>query len=235
MLSMETNERVTQLENEVKILKNEIQAVLLDLRDKYLEAENPFNESTPPGGPVQQQIIIDRAPATSEGKRPAEQAKAVTPEPKAVIRDDIPKSEEPAAATAKKESKPDTTHEEVNWARRTEAEQFPVRPSKARDVNHNINLVTIGGLASWADESVRKLGRQRTETILDIAEVMGLLPPDLGRIVTKLINIEADEHAEALPVRSYLDSLLMLTSLLGKDNRTEEALLSIIPREDSHR
>jgi len=38
---METNEKLAQLENEIKVLKNEVQAVLLDLRDKYLEAENP--------------------------------------------------------------------------------------------------------------------------------------------------------------------------------------------------
>ena len=225
---METNERVTQLENEVKILKNEVQAVLLDLRDKYLEAENPFNQSASPAAPVPQQIIIDRPPTAPEA-RPTQEQKTTTPE-------EVHKNEqEPAAVVNKKESKPEIAHEEVTRARQVEGDLRHTRPQKTHDTDHNINLVTIGGLASWADESVRKLGRQRTETILDVAETMGLLPPDLGRIIAKLINIESDGHTEAMPVRDYLDSLLMLTTLLGKDNRTEEALLAMLPVEDNHR
>jgi hypothetical protein len=225
---METNERVTQLENEIKILKNEVQAVLLDLRDKYLESENPFNESASPPAQSPQQIIINQPPAGSDNK------KAV--EPKAAIPEEVHKNEqEPPTVVYKKESKPEIAHEEVTRARQVEGDLHHNKPLKTHDTSHDFNLVTIGGLASWADESVRKLGRQRTETILDVAETMGLLPPDLGRIITKLISIESDGHTEVMPVRDYLDSLLMLTTLLGKDNRTEEALLAMLPGEDSHR
>ncbi len=40
---MELNDKVTQLEDEIKILKNEVQAVLLDLRESFLNNINPFN------------------------------------------------------------------------------------------------------------------------------------------------------------------------------------------------
>ena len=40
---MELNDKVTQLEDEIKILKNEVQAVLLDLRESFLNNVNPFN------------------------------------------------------------------------------------------------------------------------------------------------------------------------------------------------
>lgn len=40
---MELNDKVTQLEDEIKILKNEVQSVLLDLRDSFLNNVNPFN------------------------------------------------------------------------------------------------------------------------------------------------------------------------------------------------
>ena len=39
---METSDKITQLENEIKVLKNEVQAVLLDIRENVLNAENPF-------------------------------------------------------------------------------------------------------------------------------------------------------------------------------------------------
>jgi archaellum component FlaD/FlaE len=43
---MELNDKVTQLEDEIKILKNEVQAVLLDLRESFLSNINPFSPST---------------------------------------------------------------------------------------------------------------------------------------------------------------------------------------------
>jgi hypothetical protein len=35
--------RLARLESNYQIVKSELQAILLDLREKYLEAENPFN------------------------------------------------------------------------------------------------------------------------------------------------------------------------------------------------
>ncbi|MBN2238710.1 MAG: hypothetical protein JW712_02965 [Dehalococcoidales bacterium] len=43
---MDLNDKVTQLEDEIKILKNEVQAVLLDLRESFLNNINPFNPNT---------------------------------------------------------------------------------------------------------------------------------------------------------------------------------------------
>jgi len=40
---MEVTETVKRLDDDVKIIKNEIQAILLDIREAYLNRENPFN------------------------------------------------------------------------------------------------------------------------------------------------------------------------------------------------
>jgi hypothetical protein len=50
-----SNEKITRLENEIKVLKNEVQAVLLDLRESYLNMENPFNAVA---GPAAIQPIV---------------------------------------------------------------------------------------------------------------------------------------------------------------------------------
>jgi hypothetical protein len=42
---MDLNSKVTQLEDEIKVLKKEIQTVLLDLRENMLNRENPFSRS----------------------------------------------------------------------------------------------------------------------------------------------------------------------------------------------
>ena len=60
---MELNEKVTQLEDEIKILKNEVQAVLLDLRESYLNLENPVSREM---APLPEQHIVVSAPATQQ-------------------------------------------------------------------------------------------------------------------------------------------------------------------------
>ena len=59
---MELNDKVTQLEDEIKILKNEIQAVLLDLREGYLNNKNPFNAGENPQGNVPPAVPVQPAP-----------------------------------------------------------------------------------------------------------------------------------------------------------------------------
>ncbi len=77
---MELNDKVTQLEDEIKILKNEVQAVLLDLRESYLNNENPFN---PNMQPMASQPIIINQPAPD----PAPPEPSAVPEP---VPDSVP-------------------------------------------------------------------------------------------------------------------------------------------------
>jgi hypothetical protein len=41
--------RLARLESDFAIVKKELQTILLDLREKYLDAENPFNAPDAPG------------------------------------------------------------------------------------------------------------------------------------------------------------------------------------------
>jgi len=219
---METNDRIAQLESEIKVLKNEVQAVLLDLRDKYLEAENPFNAPHPQA--AAQTIVIDRQGAAVEAQASVEPPAARAQKEK---RDRAP---EPTGVSDgdEAEAPPEVAGGEVTRAGQLEGDCLHARHQCTRDSGRQIGLVTIGGLANWADESVRKLGRQRTQSILDFSEMMGLLPPDMKHIMTKLISVEGDGDAEALSPRDYLGSLVRITTLLGRDNQTEEALLSMV-------
>lgn len=60
----DVTDKVAQLEDEVKILKNEIQAVLLDLRESYLNLENPISRELPP---FPEQHVVVSSPL-SEGR-----------------------------------------------------------------------------------------------------------------------------------------------------------------------
>ena len=252
---MKTDERmadkISHLESDIKILKNEVQAVLLDLRDKYLEANNPFNTPSAPTTP--QQVIVLQAPAANgarsdtelhsgsvekEGKdkieKPAgglEAGKETHPE--TVKKEGNANIEEPAGGSeAGKETHPETAREEVQQAQMPEEVSRNTRPRRDHIPDRDINMISIGALVNWAEESVKKLGLQKTEAILEVAEMMGLLSPELKQIVTKLINTDSDGNSQSVSARVFLDSLVKITTLLGKDNQIEAALLSILSGKD---
>ncbi len=230
---MELNDRVTRLEDEIKILKNEVQAVLLDLRESCLNRENPFN---PGASPVTSQPIIINQPAPVAHKQPpiAKEnqgnklagVEELANEPEPVYKQELTAGEE-------------TAHEEVKRARRPEIE--PGSRFKSREITDGpdgkVDLATIAGLAQWVAETAKRLGRERTEATLDISEMMGHLAPDLKNILVKFINLTPDGYSDSgkVTTRDYLASLIELDSLLGKDNKSEVALLSILCQENDHR
>ena len=92
--------------------------------------------------------------------------------------------------------------------------------------NIKLDLVAVAALTSWVEESTKKIGRERTEAVLDISEAMGNVHSDLRPILVKLIGLAPQSSVESTPrSRDYIDSLIKLNSLLGNDNREEISLL----------
>jgi hypothetical protein len=73
-----------------------------------------------------------------------------------------------------------------------------------------IDTVNVAGLAGWAEESTRQLGRERTGTLLDIAEKMGYLPPQIKRILFDVINAEEGGNSGNIVARDYLDAMVKI-------------------------
>ena len=220
-------ERIAHLEGDIKVLKNEVQAVLVDLRDKYQESGNPLNAPSAPATP--QQVLVVQGPAANDARSDTELHRD------SVEKEEKNKIEEPTGVSdAGKETHPETARQDAIGAQIPEEAPTNLKPQRKQIPARDINMIAIGGLVSWAEESVKKLGLQKTEAILDVAEMMGLLSPQLKQILTKLINIDGDGNSQSVSARVFLDSLVKITTLLGKDNQTEAALLSILSGEDDH-
>ncbi len=258
---MELNDRVTELEDEIKVLKNEVQAVLLDLRDTCLDRENPFNPNMSPM--MSQPIIINQPPPIVEKepeKEAAEEAEDLIPEesegnelarveepasePELVYQggEELANEPEPvykAEAVYKQEltAADETAPEEVKRAWRPEIGPGP--SFKSREVtagsNGKVDLATIDGLAQWVAETVKRLGRDRTEAIIDISEMMGHMAPELKNVLVKFISPTEDGYSGKVTTRDYLASLIDLDSLLGRDNKSELAMLYILCQENDDR
>ncbi len=244
---MELNDRVTQLEDEIKILKNEVQAVLLDLRESYLNRENPFAPNMSPMS-IPSIIINQPLPMAREEEKPQGMIPGENQENELLGAEELTNKPEPAAEPEpiykeepgyKQEltASEETAHEEVTRAWRPEIE--PGSHFKSRETTDGpdgkVDLATMAGLAQWVAETVKRLGRERTEVIIDISEMMGHLAPDLKNILVKFINPIPDEYSGKVTTRDYLASIIELDSLLGRDNKSEVALLYMLCQEDDHR
>jgi len=200
---MELNDRVEQLEHEMTILKNEIQAVLLDLRESYLARENPFEDQTP-----EDMAAKDGIESESTGESPTDERD-----------DDCDNSEFIAEEIAQ---------EEVKRARRPEvkSKSGPLQLSKIASENTSLAMVTA--LTHWVAESTNQLGQEGAKAVVEISELMGNMPRDTKSILFKLISLRPSEHSGEITTRTYLSCLLKLTDLLGKCNKIEATLISLV-------
>jgi hypothetical protein len=196
---VELDTKVTKLEDEIKILKSEVQAVLLDLREYHLNNENPFGlgDAAPPQMAAQPIIINQPAPAAQEPpaaddkqedttlqeERESEPAAVKKPDTRAESED---RQGEPAgikepATRAEPTDKAELiaeeiAREEVKMVPSTEIEPVTqVKPGKAAGYNGKTSLATIAGMAQWVAESTKRLGQERVKVILEISEMMGHL------------------------------------------------------------
>jgi hypothetical protein len=218
-----SNDKISKLESEIKVLKNEVQAVLLDLRESYLNVQNPFNSAAGPAASVQPIVINQQAPAQNSGPEP--RSKEDPKEERTTANQDSRDDLLPIA-----QSRPQPEPKEPKLEPRWHAELEPISKPK-------LDLVTVAGLTGWVEESTKKMGRERAEAVLDISEVMGYVTAELKPIILKLIALAPPAPAESSPrTRDYIDSLIQINSLLGKDNREETALLllSLVSGEKNH-
>lgn len=244
---MDLNDRLTRMENELKILKNEVQAVLLDLRESYLNHENPFNAGA--SSSTNQPIVINQPSQNRPSPAAAEEQHAKTPskeqkgEPSTEPKSENKEFKEQAGKTEpsyKQEesiASKETAREEVKRALRSEIEPEALRkPRETADNNGDkTDLVTIAGLTKWVGQSVKRLGRERSEAVLDIAEITGHMPLNIKQALIKLINLTSEGHSGEVTTRDYMMSLTELDNVMSRGSKPEATLLSIMLQEDEHR
>lgn len=251
---MAEKDRVNQLEDELKVLKNELQAVLLDIRESYLSRENPFTpdvSAIPIVPAIATVVAAQQGPPPSTGKKtPGEDQQDELPNTEvpeahevvsAVEEKKQPGAEKPAV---ERESSGEEESDVGREAARVEVKEAsrpnvqPVSQSQPRksdngsDGDGKVDLVTIAGLTQWAMDTVKRLGREKTETILEISEIAGLLTPEVKHVLTKFADRTSDDYDGSATTQDYITTLIELERLLGRNNRSEEmALLSIICQE----
>jgi hypothetical protein len=95
--------------------------------------------------------------------------------------------------------------------------------------NPKFDLVVIAGLTQWIDQATAKLGKERTEALVEMSCTMGRTPEHLKEVLIKMARLSPHEsNGQPLKASDYLSILAQLENLLGESEIKDHALLSIL-------
>jgi hypothetical protein len=295
---MNEEQRIKVLEEELKVLKNEVKTVLLDLREQYLNIQNPFNNSmaantggpqlgiNPENGNGADSSIKDEPSNTDlleedevdeEDEITSEDDDTEFNSPVTEIgidnfaggptSDDSSFNDEfdssgpqfggletsaisgPDTDNGSASSRPESRTEPVLTPYEYDKEQeddideepeiIEVKPAPTKNGkqktlslptgNPKFDLVVIAGLTQWIDQATAKLGKERTEALVEMSCTMGRTPEHLKEVLIKMARLSPHEsNGQPLKASDYLSILAQLENLLGESEIKDHALLSIL-------
>ena len=222
-------QRINALEEELKVLKSQIQAVLLDIKE-YLATGNGRAYSPP-----------------TEASRPAEPSPA---EPNPAEPSPAGSYAEPAGGQA---HRPEAGFVGTDLGSGAAEQPEPdIRPRKAQppDVaktvavgegseSEVVDLLTISVLTQWLSRAIAAVGRNQTGKLVEIYVITGNLPPRLKEAMLLLVDLYGDgSQDEDTPVTEYVSAttsiqlLIELDSLLRyRSGALESVVLSMLLNE----
>lgn len=299
--NMNEEQRIKLMEEELKILKNEVKTILLDIREQYLNIQNPFNfnmvANTPPAGanPEQKEKDTEAPPeeidlagdiALASADSGMEDAGLSFGKPFADLsgNSDIPgmapagfMSEAPGAGPSSdsgpsagpgpssemsgpddfsdddEDEQPQKSRNSRGKKKAQDTESDPddeeseygdllvntksVTPKNGKKKNSNVlmsgtraDLVVIAGLTQWVDQATLKLGKDRTEVLVEMSNAMGRIPDNIKDVLIRMVRISRYESdsTQSPNATDYLATLAQLESLISGEQIRDNALLSVL-------
>jgi hypothetical protein len=253
------------LEDELKVLKNELREVLMDLREQYLNMQDPFNSATTFNSDSAPRVITaekrdkqerpevgwsennpglgvaaDRMSGTNlagqikeeEADRPnlgAEMRGAQNAELTTADLHQRSAANTGVQSERKSETRPDDKSEEEQPPKSSASRSRRKIGRNFNEDNDKADIVVIAGLTHWIDQATAKLGKERTEALVEMSSAIGRLPSDLKDALIRLARLSHHEsNGESPAAGDYLAILAQLDNLVDGSKLQENALLSIL-------
>lgn len=224
-MSLET--RVETLEHEFKILKNEIERTLLEIQNQVLVHYYPTlraEDATPPKDllPLLESAFTEAEEETAElsMNRPAEEAAtAPLPKTKEVSLTEIKRKPKQVPSLSTRESP--SIKQAVALAKGTGT---PVKVQEPPWPEETIEQALLPPLAKWVNESVEKIGKELTQTMLESSADAEQISPEIMNMLLQFITLCDEENPpEAVTTKELMDVLLKLDRMLGQVARLLES------------
>jgi hypothetical protein len=99
--------------------------------------------------------------------------------------------------------------------------------------NGGMDLTTIAMLARWVSNGIRRVGRKRMQSIVEMYQMTGNLSPKAREVIVRLVRMsDSEDPKEAVPMTACIPVLMQLNTILGgrqqRGGGLDPALLSIL-------
>ena len=246
---MVQDQKIQQLEDEVRLLKNEIKHVLTDIQEYVLDARNPFNAAIAVEVP-NLGVVINQPAAPHEGPALPQDGDARAEEDERVNgRATSGLVGESSEGSAPPEDPPFLVGSPTESAVRDEpgggliqrhADSSPQvnleRPIASVEATQPAEtgpteLATVIALSEWVRSAAAKIGVKRTKTILEICGPAGYITPESREVLrglTELVSTRKGGPQPSADMRTCMVFLAQLCNILSPEGRQEDRLLSLI-------
>ena len=239
---MAVEERVRDLESEVKVLKNEIQAVLLNIQDQVLTYyATPF---TPDLGDYHSDDDVAAGGGSSDGPGAGDPSYS-TWEGALTVVDRLEEGQ--GGASVPDKSVTDLEPEELpmqrdegdslvdivrSWTGTTQEVEPAPRQSQEEwleSLEGDVNLALLAKLATWANAAVKRMGGKRAKAILETYVMTGLISSNVARLLEVFVTFDGrGRPAGKLATRDVLTTLMNLDKILGRKVDATAVALSLL-------
>jgi hypothetical protein len=225
--------KLQNLEREVDLIKTSIKRLLMDIRERMNELENPFNLEV--SGSASVGVPATPSPAVTE----AEEARKTALEAREAALVDresrLDTAKEKNEAAAKKESNPEPVTPPQDESRKMLDEQMlalfrsqvvipqkpvPVQQPAPEPAVEKLRLQKVYKLFKWTQQSVKKIGHDRLEIILESYRAMGYISKescDEIREISRLMPANLGEEHEVGP-DEFVSELYSLNRILAPND-----------------
>lgn len=186
--------QLLQLKEEVDLIKKSIKKLLIDIRDRMNELENPFI--------IAAQIQEGSVPAPVRGETPA--ANAPAPADPAAPETAVPAQVPPVPAAASPHSPSPLSVESIQRQLSSDEHlllsiQEKLEGQKKTEVQENekLRLQKVHKLFEWTSRMVRKYGHDRLEIMIESYATMGYVSGDACAQIREIARLMPDSIGES--------------------------------------
>jgi hypothetical protein len=212
--------RVATLEDEGKIVKGEVKQILTEIRSAILVRDNPFDSDGALSRSAPPLSIVASQPLPAVEPPAPVPIPAPRPETPVSQRVEPPRIEDAPAAVDTRAREPIPLRPATE-APPPRAGVVAVSPAE----QPQWSLLTIAGLAAWAEEAMSRLGALRLEILLDLCEAAGHLTPEARVALARVTELDIREPERTPSNNETVTILRQLDALVSDDEDNDSSRL----------
>jgi archaellum component FlaD/FlaE len=222
--------RMQRLQDDVDLIKKSIKKLLIDIRDRMNELENPFVfGSQIPGEPAQnaRKESVEEKKESDPVKEPEPEVPAPQVQPP---QPPVPRVDPPApmlSMAAISDQLAADEHLLRTIKQQMEGEKQPVSAAS----NEKLRLQKIHRLFDWAGRMVKKYGHDRLEIMIESYTAMGYISKDACAQIKEITRLMPESLGESHEISSnaYVSELYVLNRILDPgDSSLDRDMIEVL-------